>query len=229
MGTIITGRDPAAATWLLQSKVSATPLGPSGYTVTGGTAIAVLGDGSDATYVAETNCNNYFRANCAPFVLPAGARLFYIASYVRARLTAGNTKNKDFVIMFGDHSNPKVVRTDRGAADVHVQLTSSLQSYGSKSVLTNSLGKIYGQNDIQKGIYVFFGLNTVYGNLANGAVIAEAYMRYQYDLPPSATIVSPTPGGTVNDSASPVITWDYTDDFQPQAKYQLSIVDNATS
>lgn len=232
MSTLITGPDPNAATWPLISypKPASVVTQPGGYSLTGGTLFAVLSDASDATYVNEKTASQYFRVPVQPITLPTGARMTTMSPYVRARLQASNTKYKDFVIYQGDHSTPGVAYKENPGSGAHVQLTSTVLPYSAPNKQVNSAGKAMTQADFQKGQYILFGLNTAYGaaTATFGAVITAAYMRYAYDLPPTATITSPAPSSTINDTAAPLIIWDFFDDFQPQAKYQVTILDTGT-
>ena len=232
MSTLITGRDPNAVTWPLLSypKPASVVTQPSGYSNVGGTLFTELSDASDATYCNEKTANQYFRIPVQSITLPPGARMTTMSPYVRARLQASNTKYKDFLVGQGDHSSPGVAYKDNPGSWAHVNLTSAILPYSAPNKQVNSAGKLVTQDDFAKGQYIFFGLNTAYGSATAtfGAIISQAYMRYAYDLPPTATITSPAPSSTVNDTAAPLIVWDYQDDFMPQARFQLTIVNTST-
>lgn len=229
MTQYITGRDPLAASWPIKCTATKIETNPTGYTSTGGTAPAILNDSLDTTYVGEANINQYFRVTCAPFTLPVGARIFSCFGTARARLQSGNTRYKDFLTIVGDHSAAKAARKEIPSTDVHHSLSSGFLNFNSASTSRNSQGQLLSQTDLQKGMYVLFGLNTVYGSLSQGAQIAEAYLNYQYDLPPTATFTNPVASGTINDTAAPRFEWDYFDDFHSQIKFQLQVLDNASN
>jgi hypothetical protein len=81
---------------------------------------------------------------------------------------------------------------------------------------------------MQKGVFIVWGLNTVYGHLANGADWMQAQLRYTYDMPPTCNITYPASGGTISDSPAPIVTWDYFDDFQPQSRFRAIITNTGT-
>jgi hypothetical protein len=225
MAINIYGPDPNVATWPIRADVNSVIQQPTGSTATGGTAVAVLADNSDLTFITEIDANVYYKFGLAPITLPAGARMTTMSPYVRAGLTSGNTKYKDFLVGQGDHSSKPGVATDNPGSWAHVALANGYHPYSSPNKQVNSAGKLETQADFAKGLYLFFGLNTVYGKATHtaGCKISAAYMRYAYDLPPTANITAPASGGVINDTAAPLIVWDYSDDFQPQAKYQLNI------
>lgn len=224
----ITGRDPSAAAWPVQvAAASHSAALPSGATVVpSGTIEAALNDASDSTYLQEPNPTQYYRVSFAPFTLPNRARIFYMVGTIRAKIQSVNSK-RDCLVTMGDHSQAKGASKDY-LPTVHFQITGAFTNYSTRNFILNSLGKPLGQDDINKGIYLVFGLNTVYAPQAVGAQFAQGYIRFQYDMPPTATITGPTPSGTVNDTSAPTISWDYFDDFQPQAKFQVNIKDHTT-
>lgn len=229
MGTFITGPDPSQAVWpVIERATGASVTRPTGDAAVGGSYPTVLGDNSDTTYMQEKTANQYYRVKCAALALPANARITMVSAAARARLHSGNTAYKDFLVCFGDYS--KGYAWDAPGGTVHGALGTTFRTYTSASKYLNSAGKLFTQNDINKGIFAVAGLNTVYGSKpsANGADISDMWIRYAYDLPPTATITSPTPSQTISNTAAPIITWDYSDDFQPQAKYRVTVFNGST-
>lgn len=230
MGTIITGPDPSQSVWPVVQRATTSVTKPTGDATTGGSYPAVLGDNNDTTYQQEKTANNYYRVNVAALALPANSRITMVSAAARARLHSGNTLYRDFLVAIGDHSKANSAATDVPGSPVHGSLGSTFRTFYSASKYLTSQGKLFTQNDINKGVYVLAGLNTVYGTKpsANGADISDLWIRYAYDMPPNATITSPTPSQTISNTSTPIITWDYSDDFQPQAKYQVQIFNGTT-
>lgn len=227
MGTTLTGPDPAAATWPIRLVPARPGSRPTGFTVTGGTEIGVLSDGSDASYISQQKADAYFRYNVGSFALPFGARVGSVTPFVRAKMVATNTRNS-WIVAQGDHSGAKYAAADHSPGAYYPVSSAGFRTYYGIAQGSLANGQLITQADLDRGLYVIFGLNSVYGiNAANPTIrVAEANLQLQYDLPPTATVTGPPPGGTVNDTASPLITWDYTDDFQPQAAYQVALLDS---
>jgi len=230
MGTLITGPDPNQTVWPVIQRAVSGVTRPAGDALVGGTYPAVLGDNSDTTYVQEKTASNYYRLNVAALALPNKARITMVSAAARARLHSGNTLYKDFLVGIGDHSKAGGAATDISGGTVHGSLGTTFRTYTSASKYLTSQNQQFTQTDINKGVYVALGLNVVYGTKtsANGADIADAWIRYAYDLPPTATITNPAPSQTISNTAAPIITWDYSDDFQVQAKYQVTIFSGAS-
>jgi len=230
MGTLITGPDPNQTVWPVIQRAVSGVTRPAGDALVGGTYPAVLGDNSDTTYVQEKTASNYYRLNVAALALPNKARITMVSAAARARLHSGNTLYKDFLVGIGDHSKAGGAATDISGGTIHGSLGTTFRTYTSASKYLTSQNQQFSQTDINKGVYVALGLNVVYGakTSANGADIADAWIRYTYDLPPTATITNPAPSQTISNTAAPIITWDYSDDFQVQAKYQVTIFSGAS-
>ena len=232
MGTMITGPDPAqAAQWPIIRKTAASgDTRSAGDALIGGTYPSLLADGLDTTYIWEKGPNVYYRVNILPFNLPTKARMTMMSPYVRARRHVGDVKGVDFLVGHGDHSD-SIAPYKEVPGWKHWSMPNDQvwRAYtGPGGVGGNSQGKLLTQNDINKGIYILFGLNTAYGaSYLIGCEISQAWMRYTYDMPPTAVITSPPDLSTVSTTSAPVVSWDYADDFQPQAKYQLTIYDNS--
>jgi hypothetical protein len=226
VGSAITGRDPNAAAWPIVCEVSKILQGPTGYTFTGASsAVNTLRDSLDNTMIFQNNTDRYFYAQVEPFALPRGARITSCSPYVRARVHAGNTRWRDFVVAIADHSAPNALV--HYSPTTHVQIAAGAWGYTGASRILTSQNKPINQLDINKGMVIMFGLNSVYGALPNGADIIRANMRYTYDMPPSAVVTSPANASTLLDTNAPIIQWDYFDDFQPQAKFQVKVTTNA--
>lgn len=180
-------------------------------------AAAILSDSSDATYLEQTAENAYFRAKCGAAALPAGARVMYARAVTRAWHTTPTTT--DWLVFLGDSTGRNGAEVDN-LPSTHLSLAADVQEVASpaRQVLAN--GRPIDQDAISKGLWACFGKNT---SVASAAVfrVSAAYVEVAYDAAPTATITSPV--GTVGDTSSPLVQWDYFDDLQPQAKYQLNV------
>lgn len=186
---------------------------------------SVLSDGSDSTYLGQSANNAYYRLKVASTNLPAGARVVYARCITRAVRLGRSTA--DWVQFIGDS-------TGRGGAEAdnlpttHHGLGGVFANNSSPAKQTLANGKPIDQAAISAGLFACFGKNTA-PQLSDSITfrVSEAYVELSYDVPPSASITSPS--GSVFDSSSPLIQWDYTDDLQPQAAYQVNIVDSASA
>ena len=227
MATYLTGPDPNAAVWPVPLKPVRPGSRPTGYAAVGGAEIAVIGDGSDATYITQQKADNYFRYNCASMALPNGARVSMVTPSVRAKMAATNVRN-DWVVGLGDHSGVKYAAADYPYASHHAISSASIRNYSGPGITRLiKTGGLITQADLERGLYVEFGLNNVYGTSAANPTINvyEAKLQLAYDLAPTAVWTGVATGGTISDTASPLLTWDYYDDFQPMASYRITIKD----
>lgn len=229
MATLITGPDPLAPSWPIPLVPTKALSRPTGYTTTGvgePAVIASLADANDATYVQQQYADSYWRYQCASYALPAGARVTSVTPSVRARMVASNVRN-DWLVFQGDHSGAKYAAADHIPAAHYPVSSQPMRNYSGPAATTLANKQLITQADLERGLFVVFGLNTVYGKSAANATVrvAEAKLQMTYDLPPTAVVTGPVPGGTISDTASPLVTWDYSDDFQPQSAYTVDLTD----
>jgi len=229
MSTYITGPDPSATSWPIPLYPVRAGSRPSGYSVSGGTELAVLQDGNDATYIQQQNATDYFRYNVGSYKLPFGARVSGVTPTVRAKMVTSNTRN-DWLVFQGDHSGTKYAAVDHLPTTHYPVSSAAFKNYNGPSISALANGGVITQDDLERGLYVEFGLNTVYGtNAANAQIrVSEAKLSLTYDTAPTATLTGIATGSTINDTASPLITWDYFDDAQPQSQYQVTISNSST-
>lgn len=197
---------------------------PAGFTVVpaSASAVTVLGDGNDLTYVRQTAASSYFRFKVGTTSLPAGARVVYARAVCRA--SRSGVTNRDWLCSLGDSAGKNGAEADN-APTIHDALTGVVRQITAPARAVLSNGKPIDQAAISAGLYVVFGMNTSGKAPANAQGTSSALVELSYDTAPTATVTGPS--GVVNDSASPLVAWDYADDLQPQAKYQVKIIDGS--
>lgn len=228
MASTITGPDPAQTVWPVKLVPKQMRSGSTSTTYVGGTdPVVILKDGSDSTYLSQGAYDKYWRLGVTSVKLPLGARVSSFRPVVRGRslVNAGASNRNIGQIFQGDLTGPKYAGVDHAPGSTYPIGLITFRNYAGPSFDRLSNGQLATQADLDRGLVVGFGLITAYGfNSQNmTADWSEAYVQLTYDMAPTATVTGPAPGGTISDTAAPLITWDYSDDFQPQAAYAVEV------
>jgi hypothetical protein len=185
--------------------------------VTGAADIpTALGDASDSSYYTWTSGPTYsaIRFDMSdPQDLPDGARVVALQAQVRANRTAAVPAKTtvSYRIHNGNYPNGAIdyVKNWGNAVYTNIKTTSGLWE---TRVNTNEAITLETLNRLTLEIFGFHTANVR---------VYQAQINVQYDEAPVATVTGPT--GTLGDTASPTVTWDYSDDLQPQVQYQVEI------
>lgn len=234
MAIRLTGPDPTQAVW----PIPLLPFGaitrqsPSSVFPGGSNEFTDLTDGSDNTWINTTSSSgaDFLRYQVRSTKLPFGARVSSVYPVLRGNLDGtGTLSRNDFMLFQGDHAGPFFTKYADHPPYVHFSASTSIRGYTGQSVNCRSDGQLFTQNDLDRGLFIGLGINPIYGSNINNVVmqLVEARIYLAYDLPPTAAVTYPATGTTVNDTASPLVTWDYVDDFQPQAAYQVALTNSA--
>ena len=197
---------------------------PAGYSASGGSSAAVLGDSIDTTYLQEGSPSDYFRAKVGTTQLPNGARVVYAQGVARATRTGTSPRN--YLVFMCDSSGPKGTRVDLLPSTTTTLPLNTYGQYRSPAHSSTRYGGPITQADLNTGLYVAFGKSLTGATDATAVRTSAAWVELSYDKPPTAAITAPT--GTLTDSGAALVTWDYTDDLQPQDSYRVAVTSVAT-
>jgi hypothetical protein len=194
------------------------------FAVTGasGNPYTALSDSDDASYISWTSgpATSVMRFEMSdPVDMPAGARPYGLQASVRIARTdvlpAGTLPAVYYRIHNGEYvGGPSGVPDYTNTNSAVAPLTTPTTFHG---VIENkvSSGEQMDQATLNRLTLEVFGLN------ATVLRLYEAYIDAYYDEMPVATVTGPT--GQIQSTASPIVTWTYADDLQPQVAYQVEI------
>lgn len=196
--------------------------------------ISVLKDGSDSTYINRTGSGAFSRLlHFETPTIPNGARVISIQQRIRAKTNGSPGSYMHSYIwipLTNNLSNPARIERSRVGTFVDYRASSTfnstkINSHNDGSELTHSQLSL---------LYVYWATVTEGGRnywAETSMRVSEIWLELHYDEKPVVSNVTPTvTGNTVySDTLTPLITWDYQDDWQPQSGYQVQILNAATN
>jgi hypothetical protein len=183
------------------------------------TAVAALTDDDDATYVyanGMVNATGAMRFDLENILLPNGAQVRAIRANARCAQNPGTAK----VLGYRIHSAGYVGSVIDWTETNYAALTTVPTTYTGPWETNVYNGAI--TPDVLSHLSIEFFVNTATADIALYELWAEVY----YDDGPEVAIVAPA--GTITDTATPKVTWTYTDaDNVAQNYYTVEVRDAA--
>jgi hypothetical protein len=204
--------------------------GRGSWTTVGTSGPVALSDGSDATYIKLST--NYSGTNGASWKtrvasgqLPGGAKVEYMRAVMRAKtdLASGAGSEQYFRIMIQNIRGGNPLGTNRPFTSGQKKVTTSYTNiYNEIEKTTMSNGKYYGDGSITQADLGFLVIE-FYDVATTHIFISKAWIEVSYDEKPVITINDP---GTIGETTSPIITFNYSDDKMPLDAVDVELYDN---